>query len=87
MASPAIARELFLRGRAALDRTGHGKDTILGDSSQNTCNFLACRISFGNDVINARDGSRDVVECASGADRVTVDRRDRVRGCEQVSRR
>ena len=29
MASPALARELFLRGRAALDRTGHGRDTIL----------------------------------------------------------
>ena len=29
MRSPAMARELYLRGRAALDRTGHGKDTIL----------------------------------------------------------
>jgi uncharacterized repeat protein (TIGR01451 family) len=45
------------------------------------------RAGAGNDVINARDGSRDVVECASGVDRVTADRRDRLRGCEQVSRR
>jgi uncharacterized repeat protein (TIGR01451 family) len=45
------------------------------------------RAGAGNDVVNARDGSRDVIECASGADRVTVDRRDRVRGCEQVARR
>jgi uncharacterized repeat protein (TIGR01451 family) len=45
------------------------------------------RAGAGNDVINARDGSRDVVECASGEDRVTADRRDRLRGCEQVSRR
>ena len=29
MRSPALARELFLRARASLDRTGHGKDTIL----------------------------------------------------------
>jgi hypothetical protein len=29
MRSPAMARELFLRARAALDRTGHGRDTIL----------------------------------------------------------
>jgi hypothetical protein len=29
MAAPAMARELYLRGRAALDRTGHGRDTIL----------------------------------------------------------
>ena len=27
-ASPAMARALYLRGRAALDRTGHGRDTI-----------------------------------------------------------
>ena len=45
------------------------------------------RAGAGNDVVNARDGSRDVIECASGVDRATVDRRDRVRGCEQVSRR
>jgi uncharacterized repeat protein (TIGR01451 family) len=45
------------------------------------------RAGAGNDVVNARDGSRDVVQCASGQDRVTVDRRDRVRGCEQVVRR
>jgi uncharacterized repeat protein (TIGR01451 family) len=45
------------------------------------------RAGAGNDVINARDGSRDVIECASGVDRVTADRRDRLRGCEQVVRR
>ena len=45
------------------------------------------RAGAGNDVINARDGSRDVIECASGTDRVIADRRDRVRGCEQVTRR
>jgi uncharacterized repeat protein (TIGR01451 family) len=45
------------------------------------------RSGAGNDVINARDGSRDVIECASGVDRVTADRRDRLRGCEQVTRR
>ncbi|HEX2088230.1 MAG TPA: hypothetical protein VHF89_21260, partial [Solirubrobacteraceae bacterium] len=43
MRSPSLARELFLRGRAALDRTGHGRDTILfgetaplGSSLRNT---------------------------------------------------
>ena len=43
MRSPALARELFLRGRAALDRSGHGRDTILfgetaplGSSLRNT---------------------------------------------------
>jgi uncharacterized repeat protein (TIGR01451 family) len=41
----------------------------------------------GNDVISARDGSRDVLDCGAGLDRVTADRRDRLRGCERVSRR
>jgi len=41
----------------------------------------------GNDTISARDGSRDAIDCGAGLDRVTVDRRDRLRGCEQVSRR
>ncbi len=41
----------------------------------------------GNDVISARDGSRDVIDCGAGFDRVTADRRDRLRRCERVSRR
>jgi hypothetical protein len=41
----------------------------------------------GNDVVSARDGSRDVIDCGAGLDRVTADRRDRLRGCERVSRR
>ena len=41
----------------------------------------------GNDAISARDGSRDVIDCGAGLDRVTADRRDRLRGCERVSRR
>jgi uncharacterized repeat protein (TIGR01451 family) len=45
------------------------------------------RAGAGNDVIYARDGSRDVIECASGVDRVVADRRDVLRGCEQVARR
>jgi uncharacterized repeat protein (TIGR01451 family) len=45
------------------------------------------RAGAGNDVISARDGSRDVIECGPGTDRVTADRRDRVVGCEQVARR
>jgi hypothetical protein len=63
---------------------GPGKDKILGDSSQNTCNFLACRISFGNDTIDARDGEQDSVDCGVGDDRATVDAVDVVANCETV---
>jgi Tol biopolymer transport system component len=41
----------------------------------------------GNDVVRARDATRDVVRCGPGRDRVFADRRDVVRGCEQVARR
>jgi Ca2+-binding RTX toxin-like protein len=38
----------------------------------------------GNDVLRARDGQRDVVDCGPGRDTAYVDRLDRVSGCETV---
>jgi Ca2+-binding RTX toxin-like protein len=63
---------------------GPGKDTIFGDSTKDTCNFLSCRIAFGNDVIQARDGEQDTIDCGVGDDRATVDAIDVVANCEQV---
>jgi N-acetylglucosamine-6-sulfatase len=41
----------------------------------------------GADTIYARDGTRDLVNCWTGRDRVIADRRDRIApGCERVSR-
>jgi len=65
---------------------GPGKDTIFGDSTADTCNFLSCRIAFGNDVIDARDGERDTIDCGVGEDRATVDAIDVVTNCEQVEK-
>jgi hypothetical protein len=65
-----------LSGGAGNDRLtgGRGTDTLLGGS--------------GNDVLSARDGRRDTVDCGTGRrDQAIVDRHDRVRGCERVSRR
>ena len=64
---------------------GPGKDTIFGDSTADTCNFLHCRIAFGNDVIDARDGEVDTIDCGVGEDRATVDAIDVVANCEDVS--
>jgi Ca2+-binding RTX toxin-like protein len=64
---------------------GPGKDTIFGDSTTDTCNFLSCKIPFGNDVINARDGEQDTIDCGPGEDRATVDAIDVVANCEQVN--
>lgn len=52
---------------------GPGKDRLLGGT--------------GRDSINSRDSKRDIVRCGSGRDRVKADRRDRLRGCERISRR
>jgi Ca2+-binding RTX toxin-like protein len=50
---------------------GHGADTLLGRG--------------GPDLIRARDGRHDTVDCGGGVfDVAVVDRVDRVRGCETV---
>lgn len=60
---------------------GLGNDRVTGGAG-------ADRISggAGNDTINARDGVRENVSCGPGRDTATVDRRDRVTGCERVLR-
>jgi RTX calcium-binding nonapeptide repeat (4 copies) len=65
---------------------GPGRDTIFGDSTTDTCNFLSCKIPFGNDVIDARDGEQDTIDCGFGEDRATVDAIDVVANCEQVEK-
>ncbi len=77
-------------GNDTLKGTG-GRDVILAGGGDDVINGMdggdvICG-GAGNDVISARDGSRDVIECGAGLDRVTADRRDRLRGCERVSRR
>ena len=70
---------------------GAGRDALLGGAGADRLGGGAARDSFdagaGNDVINARDRVRETVRCGRGRDRVIADRRDRVRGCERVSRR
>ena len=61
---------------------GSGNDRLTGNTGRNTFSGGA-----GRDSVNARNGTRDSVNCGSGRDTATVDRRDRVRGCERVRRR
>ena len=60
------------RGNAGNDRLigGPGRDRLEGGP--------------GDDAISAADGQRDLVRCGPGEDRATVDRLDRVSGCERV---
>jgi RTX calcium-binding nonapeptide repeat (4 copies) len=64
-----------VRGQSGRDRLvgGDGRDRLYGDR--------------GNDWISSRDSRRDRVFGGRGRDRAKVDRRDRVRSVERVSRR
>lgn len=68
-------------GRDSLDGGG-GADHLTGNGGVDRFDGGA-----GNDVIRARDRRRETIRCGSGRDRAIVDRSDRVRGCERVSRR
>jgi Ca2+-binding RTX toxin-like protein len=72
-----------LRGQAGSDRLtgGRGADLLDGGPGVN-----AYDAGPGRDVVEARNGKRELVRCGSGRDRARVDRRDRVRACERVSR-
>ena len=63
---------------------GPGQDTIYGDATAARCTIYACKISFGNDVINARDGEVDNIDCGVGQDKAIVDSIDVVANCETV---
>ena len=73
-----------LRGDAGADRIvgGAGADNVTGGTGRDRVEG-----GSGRDFVKVRDSSRDSVGCGSGRDRVNTDRRDRVSGCEQISRR
>ncbi|MBE2319553.1 hypothetical protein DVA67_026535 [Solirubrobacter sp. CPCC 204708] len=65
---------------------GPGQDTIQADATTATCGWYSytCKIPFGNDVVNARDGEVDNVDCGVGQDTAIVDAVDVVANCETV---
>ncbi len=73
-----------LNGGAGRDRMsgGTGNDSLSGGSGRNRYSG-----GSGNDRINARNRRIETIDCGTGRDRVTADRRDRVRRCERVRRR
>ena len=65
---------------------GPGRDIIDGDGGS-YCGLYSCSVPFGNDVIFARDGEADTIECGVGEDKVTADAVDTVApSCETVDR-
>ena len=75
-----------VRGYSGDDRItgGPGADTLYGDTSGQECNVLTCSIYSGNDVIDARDGERDSVDCGLGTDTLLADGSDVHVNCEDV---
>jgi hypothetical protein len=63
---------------------GPGQDTIFGDATASHCTYYSCKIPFGNDVIYARDGEADNIDCGIGQDKAIVDAIDTVANCETV---
>jgi Ca2+-binding RTX toxin-like protein len=63
---------------------GPGADVLIGDTLGQTCNVLTCSTYIGNDVIDARDGERDSLDCGLGADTAIVDAVDVHTNCETV---
>lgn len=73
----------LLDGGRGADRIlgGAGRDQLVGGPGLDTGDG-----GPGADALRMRDGVRDVVRCGAGRDRATVDRVDRVIGCEVVRR-
>lgn len=63
---------------------GPGQDTVLADGGAGACDAINCPLPQGNDVIHARDGERDSIDCGPGTDTVIVDAIDVIAGCEIV---
>jgi hypothetical protein len=63
---------------------GPGQDVIYGDATSSHCSWYSCKVPFGNDTIEARDGEQDNVDCGIGTDTANVDPIDVVANCENV---
>jgi hypothetical protein len=72
-----------LLGGPGYDRLtgGPGADVLVGGAGVNRYDAGA-----GDDVVRAANRRAELVSCGSGRDRALVDRSDRVRGCELITR-
>lgn len=68
---------------------GPGRDVIHADRPVTCTTFSdSCPLPYGNDVVKARDGEADQIECGPGKDKAIVDQHDAVSAtCEKVVRR
>ena len=64
---------------------GPGQDRIFADATGSHCSWYTCKVPFGNDVVNAKDGEADTIDCGVGTDTAYVDAIDTVANCENVN--
>jgi len=65
---------------------GPGRDMINADVAGTSCHYIQCRMPYGNDTVDVRDGEADNVTCGIGTDVVTADPADTVApDCETVN--
>ena len=67
-------------GKDALDG-GKGNDKLTPGADTNTV-----KGGTGNDTVSAKNKKKDTIDCGAGKDSATVDRIDKVKGCEKVKR-
>jgi Ca2+-binding RTX toxin-like protein len=66
---------------------GPGRDRISADLAGGDCGPLWCKLPYGNDTVDARDGEVDSIDCGAGQDTVKADAADVVAPtCETVDR-
>ncbi len=67
---------------------GPGQDTIFADATSASCGWYSytCKIPFGNDIVYAKDGEADTIDCGVGQDTAYVDAIDTVANCETVDK-
>jgi Ca2+-binding RTX toxin-like protein len=66
---------------------GPGRDVVFADLRGGDCGPLWCKDPYGNDIVNARDGEVDSIDCGVGTDKVIADADDVVNAnCETVER-
>jgi hypothetical protein len=66
---------------------GPGRDAISADLAGGDCGPAWCKLPYGNDRVEARDGEVDSIACGAGTDVVVADAADVVApDCEQVQR-
>jgi hypothetical protein len=84
------ADQLLSGGLQSIVSGGRDRDLLVGSTATDTLDGgrAADRIvgGRGKDYVFSADGKRDLVRCGKKRDHLTADRRDKAKGCEEITR-